>query len=183
MVLLPLKDEWKAESMLSEKELVKKMKVTGFCYALVVRRREEEDMSIPVEAAKVLEEYANVIPKYLLDGLPPKRDIQHHIDLIPGASLPNQVAYRMSPTQHVELSRQVTELIKKGVVRESMIPCVVLALLSPKKDGEWRMCTDNRAINRITIKYRLSIPRLDDMMDVLAGAQCFRKIDLQSGYH
>ena len=183
VVLLPLKDEGKTESMLSEKELVKEMKVTGFCYALVMRRREEEGTSMHVEVAKVLEEYADVIPKELPDGLPPKRDIQHHIDLIPGASLPNQAAYRMSPTQHAELSRQVTELIKKGVVRESMSPCAVPALLTPKKDGEWRMCTDSRAINRITIKYQFPIPRLDDMMDVLAGAQCFSKIDLRSGYH
>ena len=96
------------------------MKVTGFCYALVVQRREEEDMSIPVEAAKALEEYVDVIQKELPNGLPPKRDFQHHIDLIPGASLPNQEAYRMSPTQHAEISKQVIGLIKEGVVRESM---------------------------------------------------------------
>jgi hypothetical protein len=64
-----------------------------------------EDIPIPPEVAKVLEEYVDVIPNELLDGLPPKRDIQHHIDLIPGSSLPNQTTYRMSPTQHAELNQ------------------------------------------------------------------------------
>ena len=183
IVLLPLKGDGKIENMLSEKELVKEMKIIGCCYALVVQKGKEEDLTIPPEAATVLREYSDVIPEELPDGLPPKRDIQHHIDLIPGASLPNQAAYRMSPTQHAELDKQVTELIQKGLVQESMSPCAVPALLTPKKDGTWRMCTDSRAINRITIRYRFPIPRLDDMLDVLAGARYFSKIDLRSGYH
>ena len=77
----------------------------------------------------------------------------------------------MSPTQHANISRQVKELVKKGVVRESMSPCVVPTLLNPKTYGAWRMCTDSREINKITIKYQFSIPGLADMMDVLEGAQ------------
>ncbi|KAL4387763.1 hypothetical protein GQ457_09G017540 [Hibiscus cannabinus] len=111
-------------------------------------------------------EYSDVLddpPK----GLPPLRGIEHQIDLIPGSSIPNRQAYRCN--------------LKK--LRKSLSPCAVPILLVPKKDGTYGMCVDCRPINRITIKYRHPIPRLDDMLDGLYGACVFTKIDLKSGYH
>ena len=101
------------------------------------------------------------------------------MDLIPGANLPNNATHRMTPTKSDELH----ELLQKGLIRESLSLCVVPAVLAPKKNGEWRMCTDSRAINKITIKYRFPLPRMDDIMDCLSGVVYFTKIDLKSGYH
>jgi hypothetical protein len=97
--------------------------------------------------------------------------------------LPNRPPYRTNPEETKEIQRQVQALLDKGYVRESLSPCVVSVILVPKKDGTWRMCVDYRSINNITVRYRHSIPRLNDMLDELSGSVIFSKIDLRSGYH
>ena len=74
-------------------------------------------------------------------------------------------------------------MLDKALIRESLSSCAVPTISTPKKGGEWRMCTNSWAINKITIKYIFPLPQMDDMMDCLSGATYFSKINVKSGYH
>ena len=174
--------------MLATKSNINEFNASTFvAYALVCKdaliSNEDMQRSLPPAVANILQEYSDVFPSEIPAGLPPIRGIEHQIDLIPGASLPNRAPYRTNPEETKEIQRQVQELLDKGYVRESLSPCAVPVILVPKKDGTWRMCVDCRAINNITIRYRHPIPRLDDMLDELSGANVFSKVDLRSGCH
>jgi hypothetical protein len=90
---------------------------------------------LPDEIQELLGEFADIIMDELPRLLPPMRGVSHHIDLIPGASLPNKSAYILTPQENEEVKRQVQELLDKGLVRESLSPCAAPTVLSPKKDG------------------------------------------------
>ena len=143
----------------------------------------DNDSRVPVEIIELLNEHKDIIASDILDGLPPVRSISHCMDLILGAIFPNKEPYRLTTTENEELNRKVHEFLQKGLIKESLSPCVVPIVLAPKKNGEWRICIDSRAINKIIMKYRFPMSRMDDIIDCLSGAKYFTKIYLKSGYH
>jgi hypothetical protein len=130
---------------------------------------------------ELLNKYTNLFAE--VGGLPPKRAIEHEIQLISDSTLPNICMYRNSVLENEEIKKQVTELLDTGVIKPSSSPCGSPIVLVPKKDGGWRMCIDYRALNKITVKNRYPLPRIDDLLDQLRHATIFTKLDLKSGYH
>jgi len=129
----------------------------------------------------VVQEFMDVFPNEI-PGLPPKREIEFAIDLIPGAGPVSISPYRMAPAELAELKKQLEDLLEKQFLRPSVSPLGAPVLLVKKKDGSSRLCIDYRQLNKLTIKNKYPLPRIDDLMDQLYGAVVFSKIDLRSGY-
>jgi hypothetical protein len=120
----------------------------------------------------------------LQPGLPPERPgVDHKIELIPGSSPPFRPTYRMSPVELEELKKQISNYLDMGFIRPSLSPYGAPILFVRKKDGTLRMCIDYRALNKLTVKNRYPLPRIDELLDQLHGAKVFSKIDLAQGYH
>jgi len=116
-------------------------------------------------------------------GLPPRREVEFSIDLVPGIGPVSMAPYRMAPTELVELKKQIEELMVKQFIRPNTSPWGAPMLLVKKKDGSSRLCVDYRQLNKMTIKNKYPLPRIDDLMDQLHGSTVFSKIDLRLGYH
>ncbi|KAJ4728107.1 Retrotransposon protein, putative, Ty3-gypsy subclass [Melia azedarach] len=138
--------------------------------------------NIPKEVQSILQQFSDVMPPELPKKLPPRREVDHAIELEPGAKPPAIGAYRMAPPELEELRRQLRELLDAGFVRPSKAPFGAPVLFQRKHDGSLRMCIDYRALNKVTIKNRYPIPRVDDLFDRLGHARWFSKLDLRSGY-
>jgi hypothetical protein len=133
--------------------------------------------------SSLLKDFEDVFPTDLPTGLPPSRAVDHHIELVSGAEPPSRATYRMSPVELDELKAQLGDLIAKGFIRPSKSPFGAPILFVNKSDGTRRMCVDYRALNKLTIKNKYPLPRIDELFDRLHGAKYFSKIDLRSGYH
>ncbi|GKB25168.1 putative reverse transcriptase domain-containing protein [Tanacetum coccineum] len=139
------------------------------------------DHGYDVELADV-QDFPAVFPEDL-PGIPPTRQVEFQIDLIPGVAPVARSPYRLAPSEMKELSDQLKELSDKGFIRPSSSLWGALVLFVKKKDGSFRMCIDYRELNKLTVKNHYPLPRIDDLFDQLQGLSVYSKIDLRSGYH
>ncbi|GJY48708.1 reverse transcriptase domain-containing protein [Tanacetum coccineum] len=149
-----------------------------------VTTKEVEDKSEKnrLEDVPIVQDFPKVFPKDL-PGLPPTRQVEFQIDLVPGAAPVARAPYRLAPSEMKELSEQLKELSDKGFIRPSSSPWGAPVLFVKKKDESFRMCIDYRELNKLTVKNRYPLPRIDDLFDQLQGSSVYSKIDLRSGYH
>jgi len=124
----------------------------------------------------IVQDFGDVFPEEV-PGLPPSREVEFSIDLVPGTSLVSMAPYRMAPAELVELKKQIEELMAQ-VIRPNISPWGASVLLVKKKDGSSHLCVDYRQLNKMTIKNKYPLPRIDDLMDQLHGSSVFSKIDL-----
>ena len=150
---------------------------------IVTVNEDQTKTEYPMQVQEILNEFSDVFPKDLSTGLPPQRQLDHKIELVPGAEPPHRAPYHMSPQGLDELKKQLKDLTEKGYIQPSVSPFGAPVLFVPKKDGGVRMCVDYRALNRVTVHNRYPLPRIEDLLDRLQGAKLFTKIDLRSGYH
>ncbi|KAJ0548297.1 putative nucleotidyltransferase, Ribonuclease H [Helianthus annuus] len=145
--------------------------------SIIIITKGKELKDIPV-----VSQFSDVFPEEL-PGLPPDKEVELRIHLLPGTAPIAKAPYRFAPAEMQKLKKQLDELLEKGFIQPSSSRRGAPILFVKKKDGSMRMCIDYRELNKVMIKNRYPLPRMDDLFDQLQGARFFSKIDLRSGYH
>ena len=135
-----------------------------------------------VGSVPVLQDFPDVFPEEL-PRVPPERQVEFHIDLVPDAAPITKAPYQLAPLEMQELSAQLQELLDREFIRPSSSPWGEPILFVKKMDGSYRMCINYMELNKLMVKNRYPLPRIDDLFDQLHGTSWFSKIDLRSGYH
>nr|GFB21880.1 putative reverse transcriptase domain-containing protein [Tanacetum cinerariifolium] len=188
-VHVPLKKRMlvvKGDDCVSRLKVVSYMKVKKYVdhgsYLFVTQVVEKEPAKRRLEDVPFIRKFLDVFPKDL-PGLPPPRQVEFEIELVPGATPVARASYRLAPSEMKELAKQLQELSDKGFIQPSSSPWGAPVLFVKKKDGSFRMCIDYRKLNKLTIKNRYPLLRIDDLFNHFQGSSVYSKIDLRSGYH
>ena len=183
--IVPVRGETgQAAKVLSAIQLAKGIRKNEETFLAAFKLNEAlEDMSeIPPKVLDMLESFKDVMPPKLPKHLPPKREVDHKIELVPNAQPPARAPYRMSPLELEELRKQLKELIDAGFIRPFKAPYGAPVLFQRKHDGSLCLCIDYRVLNKLTVKNKYSILLIADLFDQLGGARWFTKLDLRLGY-
>ncbi|XP_062028068.1 uncharacterized protein LOC133743955 [Rosa rugosa] len=133
------------------------------------------------EILKLVQQYTEIFQPPTT--LPPAREHDHRIELLPNTTAINVRPYRYPHFQKSEIEKIVQEMLANGIIRPSVSPFSSPVILVKKKDGTWRMCVDYRSLNSATVKDKYPIPVVDELIDEVHGASIYTKLDLRSGYH
>ncbi|GJT55966.1 putative reverse transcriptase domain-containing protein [Tanacetum coccineum] len=153
-----------------------------FLTQVTVKENKDESKEKRLEDLSTVRDFPEVFPEDL-PGLPPIQQVEFQIDLVLGAAPVARVPYRLAPSEMEELSTQLQELSDKRIIRPSSSPWGAPILFVKKKYGSFRMCIDYRELNKLNVKNRYPLSRIDDLFDKLQGSSVYSKIDLRSGYH
>ncbi|GJS42398.1 hypothetical protein Tco_0567441 [Tanacetum coccineum] len=153
-----------------------------FLAHITTKEAEDKSEEKRLEDVPIVRDFPEVFPEDL-PGIPPTRQVEFQIDLVPGVAPVARAPYRLAPSEMKELAEQLQELSDKGFIRPSSSPWGAPVLFVKKKDGSFRMCIDYRELNKLTVKNRYPLPRINDLFDQLQGSSVYSKIDLRSGYH
>nr|GFA50098.1 putative reverse transcriptase domain-containing protein [Tanacetum cinerariifolium] len=158
------------------------MRCDVFLANVTTKEAKDKSEEKRLEDVPIVKDFPKVFPEDL-PGIPPARPVEFQIDLVPGAVPVARAPYRLAPSEMNELAEQLQELSDKGFIRPSSSPWGAPVLFVKKKDRSFHMCIDYRKLNKLTVKNRYPLPKIDDLFDQLQGSSVYSKIDLRSGYH